>query len=185
MATHGAATADMTSDALRSINAMLGYVQQRVKRSDALTGAITSKAIDPFETAGLKLIQKRGNILLGIGDDGVRKVLGKFMSAEEAAADCISIIQDSNKIAITEIKGGKNILSDAVKKQLTNVVVAIDKAGWRSDIAYVELIVQKGVTFDEAQWIVKEGYLFNVLTKNRVAIPGFPNLFVRITEQEL
>jgi len=35
MATHGAAMPDMTSDAQRSIHAMLGYVQQRVKRSDA------------------------------------------------------------------------------------------------------------------------------------------------------
>jgi hypothetical protein len=40
MATHGAATADMTSDALRSINAMLGYVQQRVKRSDATASTL-------------------------------------------------------------------------------------------------------------------------------------------------
>jgi hypothetical protein len=35
LATHGAALPDMTSDALRSLNAMLGYLQQRVSRSDA------------------------------------------------------------------------------------------------------------------------------------------------------
>jgi len=35
MATHGAAMPDMTSSALRSLNAMLGYVQKRVARSDA------------------------------------------------------------------------------------------------------------------------------------------------------
>jgi hypothetical protein len=35
LATHGAALPDMTSGALRSLNAMLGYVQQRVARSDA------------------------------------------------------------------------------------------------------------------------------------------------------
>ena len=40
MATHGAAAPDMTSDALRSINAMLGYVQQRVKRSDATASTL-------------------------------------------------------------------------------------------------------------------------------------------------
>jgi hypothetical protein len=35
LATHGAALPDMTSGALRSLNAMLGYLQQRVSRSDA------------------------------------------------------------------------------------------------------------------------------------------------------
>lgn len=35
MATHGAAMPDMTSSAQRSMNAMLGYVQRRVARSDA------------------------------------------------------------------------------------------------------------------------------------------------------
>ncbi|HZF48222.1 MAG TPA: hypothetical protein VE093_06215 [Polyangiaceae bacterium] len=35
MATHGAALPDMTSAALRSLNAMLGYMQRRVARSDA------------------------------------------------------------------------------------------------------------------------------------------------------
>ena len=36
MATHGAALPDMTSAALRSLNAMLGYMQRRVARSDAM-----------------------------------------------------------------------------------------------------------------------------------------------------
>jgi hypothetical protein len=35
MVNHGAAMPDMTSSAMRSINGMLGYVDQRVKRSDA------------------------------------------------------------------------------------------------------------------------------------------------------
>jgi hypothetical protein len=35
LTTHGAALPDMTSSALRSLNAMLGYIQQRVARSDA------------------------------------------------------------------------------------------------------------------------------------------------------
>jgi hypothetical protein len=35
MATHGAALPDMTSAAMRSLNAMLGYMQRRVARSDA------------------------------------------------------------------------------------------------------------------------------------------------------
>jgi hypothetical protein len=35
LATHGAALPDMSSGALRSLNAMLGYIQQRITRSDA------------------------------------------------------------------------------------------------------------------------------------------------------
>jgi hypothetical protein len=35
LAAHGAALPDMTSSAMRSLNAMLGYVQQRIARSDA------------------------------------------------------------------------------------------------------------------------------------------------------
>ena len=40
MATHGAALPDMTSSALRSLNAMLGYMLRRVARSDATATAL-------------------------------------------------------------------------------------------------------------------------------------------------
>jgi hypothetical protein len=42
LATHGAAAPDMTSGALRSLNAMLGYVQRRVARSDATATSLLS-----------------------------------------------------------------------------------------------------------------------------------------------
>lgn len=42
LATHGAALPDMTSAALRSLNAMLGYTQQRVARSDATALSLLS-----------------------------------------------------------------------------------------------------------------------------------------------
>lgn len=42
MATHGAAMPDMGSSALRSLNAMLGYIQQRVARSDATATSLLS-----------------------------------------------------------------------------------------------------------------------------------------------
>lgn len=40
LATHGVAMPDLTSSAMRSLNAMLGYVQQRVARSDATAAAL-------------------------------------------------------------------------------------------------------------------------------------------------
>jgi hypothetical protein len=42
---HGARSPDMTSAAQRSINAMLGYVQQRVKRSDAAATALFANIV--------------------------------------------------------------------------------------------------------------------------------------------
>lgn len=40
MATHGAVRPDLSSRALRSLNAMLGYIQQRVARSDATAASL-------------------------------------------------------------------------------------------------------------------------------------------------
>ena len=40
LATHGAVRPDMTSSALRSLNAMLGYIQHRVARSDAVAASL-------------------------------------------------------------------------------------------------------------------------------------------------
>lgn len=162
--------------------AQKGFQPSRRMWWKTLTGAITSGDIDPFEAAGIKLVQARGNMLLGVGDDGVREVLKKYLKDGEAAADLISITDPGNKIAITEMKSGKKILH-AVKDQIRNVVVAIDKAGWRADIAYVEVIVEKAAKFDDANWIVKDGYLFDTLKNKRVEVPGFPNLFVKATEQ--
>jgi hypothetical protein len=42
LATHGAVSPDMTSGALRSLDAMLGYVQRRVARGDATTTSLLS-----------------------------------------------------------------------------------------------------------------------------------------------
>jgi len=42
---HGARSPDMTSAALRSINAMLGYLQQRIKRSDAAATALFANIV--------------------------------------------------------------------------------------------------------------------------------------------
>ena len=148
-----------------------------------LTGAITSGPINTFEAAGIKLVEKRGHYLLGIGDDGVRIVLEKFMAEGAPAADLISIVPESGKIAITEVKGGKDILK-AVDTQLKSTVEAFKTAGWQSEIEYVEVIVEKDVKiFDDAKnWIIKDGYLFDTINNKPVAVPGFPTIFVRATK---
>jgi hypothetical protein len=150
-----------------------------------LPGAITSKLIDAFEEKGIKLVQARPEIegLLSVGDDGFRQSLKKVMTAADAAPDLLAVTKEG-KLVIVEVKGGKDILH-AVSDQLRSAVIAVQKAGYLGDIDYVEVIVKKGVSFGDAQnWIVKDGYLFNILTNKRVAVPDFPNLFVRATELE-
>ncbi|WP_437804925.1 hypothetical protein [Sorangium sp. So ce1078] len=62
LATHGAALPDMSSGALRSLNAMLGYVQQRVARSDRTATALLG---------GVGL--RRQALLALQGDEGARE----------------------------------------------------------------------------------------------------------------
>ncbi len=150
-----------------------------------LPGAITSKLIDAFEEKGIKLVQARPEIegLLSVGDDGLRQSLKEFLSAADAAPDLVAFTKEG-KLVLIEVKSGKDILH-AVNDQLKNGVRALQQAGYLGDLDYVEVIVQKGVKeFNNKNWIVQDGYLFNILTNKRVAVPGFPDLFVRATELE-
>lgn len=148
-----------------------------------LPGAITSKLIDAFEEKGIKLVQSRAEIegLLSVGDDGFRGTLKKFMTAADKAPDVLAVTKNG-KLAIIEVKGGKKIL--AARTQLQSGLVALEKAGYLGDIDYVEIIIWKDVLpFDDAKnWIIKDGYFFDVLENKRVSVKGFPNIFIRATE---
>ncbi|WP_437319649.1 hypothetical protein [Sorangium sp. So ce385] len=66
LATHGAAVPDMTSGALRSLSAMLGYVQRRVTRSDATATALL----------GGVALRRQALRVLG-GDDVTREAIAR------------------------------------------------------------------------------------------------------------
>ncbi|AUX26757.1 hypothetical protein SOCEGT47_073270 [Sorangium cellulosum] len=74
LATHGAAMPDMSSGALRSLNAMLGYVQQRVARSDRTAAALLG---------GIRL--RRQALLALQGDEGAREASARSRSEKASA----------------------------------------------------------------------------------------------------
>ncbi|WP_437314693.1 hypothetical protein [Sorangium sp. So ce385] len=66
LATHGAVVPDMTSGALRSLSAMLGYAQRRVARSDAAATALIG---------GIALRRQALGVLEG--DEGAREAIAR------------------------------------------------------------------------------------------------------------
>ncbi|WP_236644351.1 hypothetical protein [Sorangium cellulosum] len=66
LATHGAVVPDMTSGALRSLSAMLGYAQRRVARSDATATALLG---------GIALRRQALGVLEG--DEGAREAIAR------------------------------------------------------------------------------------------------------------
>ncbi|MGK4008937.1 hypothetical protein WMF31_40405 [Sorangium sp. So ce1036] len=88
LATHGAAMPDMSSGALRSLNAMLGYAQQRVARSDRTATALLG---------GVRL--RRQALLALQGDEGAREASARsrmetasatFLAGAQARAAAIA-----------------------------------------------------------------------------------------------
>lgn len=142
-----------------------------------LEGAMTSKVIDPFEVAAGKLLQEDGRALIGIGDDGVRTVLG--IPAAEKAPDFVSVTK-GNKLALSEAKGGAD--ANHAVAQLANAMKKLKGKGLAGDVGRVEIIVKKGQIFADENKVIKDGFLFNVLTNKPVEIEGFKNLFVRVIE---
>jgi hypothetical protein len=78
LATHGAALPDMTSSAMRSLNAMLGYIQQRIARSDATATSLLGGTAARYQAL----------VVLSTGPIMSAKVAQKkFLAASQAFAD--------------------------------------------------------------------------------------------------
>lgn len=137
---------------------------------------------EPFEKEAGRWLQKDGRALIGIGDDGVRKVLGIPANAPDdlaKAADFLSVTK-GNKLAISEVKGGSNV-TDAID-QLTNTMKAVDKMGLAGDVARVEVIVKKGVAISDKNFVIKNGYLFNLILGKPVELKGYKNVFIMVIQ---
>jgi hypothetical protein len=90
MATHGAALPDMTSAALRSLNAMLGYMQRRVARSDAMaTGLLL----------GVSMRRKALEMLAGVSP----AVRAQVATAKLQRAG--AVFSDASKARVDAIQG--------------------------------------------------------------------------------
>ncbi|WP_437645982.1 hypothetical protein [Sorangium sp. So ce362] len=88
LATHGAVVPDMTSGALRSLGAMLGYAQRRVARSDATaTGLLSGVAL---RRQALELRQADEGAREAIARSRIRKASEVFGEGARARAAALS-----------------------------------------------------------------------------------------------
>ena len=145
-----------------------------------LRGAIDRKPLNAFEIVAGRSMQEQGRSLIGIGDDGVRNVLG--LKAGDKAADFLSMTK-GGKLAVSEAKGAEATIDTATAvDQLTSTMDALAKKGLAGDVDRVEIIVKNGVVFKNPNFGVKDGYLINKLTGKTIEIAGFNMLFVRIVK---
>ncbi|WP_437689414.1 hypothetical protein [Sorangium sp. So ce176] len=125
-----------------------------------LRGAVTTKFIDAFERRAAKFLLDDGRALIGVGDDGVRTVLGIPRTApaysDIAKAPDFVTVTRGNKLAVSEAKSGTHV-QEAIK-QLTNALKALKEKGLAGDVTRVEIIIKKGVAFDDHNKIIKNGY---------------------------
>ncbi len=96
LATHGAALPDMTSGALRSITAMLGYVQQRVARSDATAIRLLEGAAMRAQTLTL-LKTKDAGARLKIAQADLLKAGTTFQAGATARVAALSAAPEASK----------------------------------------------------------------------------------------
>ncbi|WP_437327140.1 hypothetical protein [Sorangium sp. So ce381] len=152
-----------------------------------LRGAVTSKPLDALEKKAAKFMLDDGRALIGVGDDGVRDVLGIPRDGRNgiAKAPDFLTVTKGNKLALSEAKSiasetGK-IDVDKALEQLENAIKKLDKEwGLAGDVERVELIMPKGAPLNNNDLKVVSGYLVKVSTGERVRIRGYKNLVMVI-----
>lgn len=152
-----------------------------------LRGA-ASEIKEPFERTAGKWMQEDGRALIGIGDDGVRNVLGIPKASPAGtdlgkACDFLSATK-GNALALSEVKafekGGIDVGSALT--QLTNTMKKVTELGLAGDVERVELIIPKGASLKTADMkIAGDGFLVLVSTGQRVTLNGLKN-FVRVIQ---
>jgi hypothetical protein len=147
-------------------------------------GAVT----DEFEKkAGLYLMKDQGRALIGVGDDGVRKVLGIPKNSPPntilgRAPDYLSVTK-GNKLALSEVKGGSEIDIEDTLKQLQNAMDKLKEKNLAGEVERVEIIMKKfDSKFKNSNLGIKDGYLYDMLDHVTINIKGFPLLFVKIIQ---
>ncbi|WP_437333859.1 hypothetical protein [Sorangium sp. So ce394] len=140
--------------------------------------------MDVFEKKAAKFLVDDGRSLVGVGDDGVRKVLGipkesRPGTIEGMAPDFVSV-SSGHKLILSEAKGGGTIPVSDVRNQLTNAMEAVTKRGLAGDVERVELIMEQGAKFNPEKFAVKDGYLFDTETGKTVTLKGFKQFILVI-----
>ncbi|WP_437828479.1 hypothetical protein [Sorangium sp. So ce1153] len=88
LATHGAVAPDMTSGALRSLSAMLGYVQRRVARSDATATALLGGIA--LRRQALEILKANAGAREAIARSRIRRASETFVEGARARVEVLS-----------------------------------------------------------------------------------------------
>jgi hypothetical protein len=155
-----------------------------------LRGAAVPLAHDFERKAGLYLLKDEGRALIGVGDDGVRKVLGipKTSSIPDAARapDFLSVTK-SGGLALSEVKMVENLETSKVDVgtavlQLRNAVSKLKELNLAGNIDRVEIIIPKGAKLG-GDYGIKDGYLIIFSDGQSVQIgEGLKNLFIKVIQ---
>ncbi|WP_437936396.1 hypothetical protein [Sorangium sp. So ce341] len=141
-----------------------------------LRGAVATKRLFPFEKTALNFLTRDGRALLGVGDDGVRRVLWTKLSDEALAnlkAPDFLTVSPRNKLILSEVKEGRNVDGDRVIEQLSSGMEGLRQRGLVGDVEEVELIMERGGKFGGDTYIEKDGYLFDKNKGKRATLNGF------------
>jgi len=119
--------------------------------------------------------------MIGVGDDGVRKVLG--IPAGEKAPDFVTVTK-GNDLVLSEAKGldtrtGKVDVESALQ-QLKRGMEGVTANGLAGDLKRVEFMMPKGAPLNINDLGVKDGYLITWSTGERITLKGFTNLVMVI-----
>ncbi|NUQ76278.1 MAG: hypothetical protein HUU21_22290 [Polyangiaceae bacterium] len=155
-----------------------------------LRGAITTLPVNDFEKkAGLYLMKDLERRMLGVGDDGVRKVLDipKNAVGDAAKAPDFLSVSKSGGLVLSEAKGilAKEGAVDVLTaiKQLKNAMKKLKEKNLVGDVERVEIIKPWGAKLKDG-FKVKDGYLQNAVGEPVLVdeIEGITNVFIRVLE---
>jgi hypothetical protein len=152
-----------------------------------LRGAVGPIANEFEAKVGLYLMKDQGRALIGVGDDGVRKVLGIPKDSDPntilgKAPDYLSVTK-SGGLALSEAKSGAQINVTKTLEQLQNAMDKLKEKNLAGDVDRVEIIMKKFESgFSSTNYGTKDGYLFDTVAQKTMAVPGFPLLFIKIIE---
>ena len=158
-------------------------VSRRTSYKDTLKGAITKESINEFEAkAGMHLMKDEGRAMIGVGDGGVRDVLGipkpngQLPKGAAKAPDYLTVTK-GNKLAVSEAKGGglvKLTGDDGAFDQLANALNKLKDKNLLDDVERVEFIMAKDAKFENPNLKILNGYVVDISNGNKpVQVPGF------------
>jgi hypothetical protein len=153
-----------------------------------LRGAVTALPVNDFEKkAALHLMKNLERRMLGVGDDGVRKVLGIPKNAVEDAAkapDFLSVSKGGG-LVLSEAKGivsenGEAAVATAVK-QLKNALTKLEELNLAGDVERAEIIIPKSAKLP-GDYGIKDGYLITVKDGVTTTVQIGVNFFIKVVQ---